>query len=390
MSVSAAPPSAEVVVVGAGIVGSACAYELAGVGLDVCVVERGAIACGTTGAGEGNLLVSDKLPGPELALAQVSAARWRELAGDLEDDFELQHKGGVVCAATEVGLAALRERGAGQAAAGVEVRDVDLAALAELEPYVSRDLAGGAHYPQDMQVQPMRATAALLRAARRRGTRVLTGAEVRGVRRDGAGAIVAVETTAGAIATRSVVNAAGAWSAGLAALAGSSLPIAPRRGVVLVTEPLPPTVRHKVYAAEYVGDVGSADAALQVSAVIEGTVSGTILIGASRELVGFERTLGGAVFRRLAAAAVELFPVLSGVQVMRAYRGFRPFSPDHLPVIGPDPVVGGLWHACGHEGAGIGLAPGTALLVAAGLAGSAAPMDPAAFAATRLAGPVAA
>jgi glycine/D-amino acid oxidase-like deaminating enzyme len=380
---------ADVVVVGAGMIGAACAYELAGAGLDVCVVERGAIASGTTGAGEGNILVSDKLPGPELDLALVSARRWRELGDELDDDFELEIKGGVVCAATEAGLGALRELAARQAAAGVEVTDVTGDRLWELEPALNRELRGGAHYPGDLQVQPMRAAAALLRGARRRGARVLTATEVRGVRRDASGAVAAVATADGEIATPALVNAAGAWSAHVAELAGSWLPIGPRRGVILVTEPLPPTVFHKVYAAEYVGDVGSSAAALQVSTVVEGTVSGTILIGASRELVGFEPQVASDVLRRLAGAAVAMFPTLASVRVMRAYRGYRPFSPDHLPVIGADPTVAGLWHACGHEGAGIGLAPATGQLVAAALTGAPAPVDAEPFAAGRFAEAVA-
>jgi glycine/D-amino acid oxidase-like deaminating enzyme len=131
-----------------------------------------------------------------------------------------------------------------------------------------------------------------------------------------------------------------------------------------VTEPLPPTVHHKVYGADYVANVASDSAGLETSPVVESTRAGTVLIGASRERVGFERTTSYDVLGRLAAQAVALFPVLADARVQRAYRGFRPYCPDHLPVIGPDPRVDGLVHACGHEGAGIGLAPATALLVA--------------------------
>lgn len=97
---------------------------------------------------------------------------------------------------------------------------------------------------------------------------------------------------------------------------------------------------------------------------MEGTAAGPILIGASRERVGFDRRFSLPVARRLASQAVTLFPVLRSVNVMRAYLGFRPYLPDHLPAIGPDPRVPGLYHACGHEGAGIGLAPATGLLIA--------------------------
>lgn len=149
----------------------------------------------------------------------------------------------------------------------------------------------------------------------------------------------------------------------------------PRRGFVLVTEPLPRLVRHKVYAADYIADVASGSAALQSSAVVEGTAAGPVLIGATRERVGFDRALSTEALRRLAAQAAALFPVLTGVRAIRTYHGFRPYLPDHLPAIGPDPRVPGLLHACGHEGAGIGLAPATGLLLASALRGERTALD---------------
>jgi glycine/D-amino acid oxidase-like deaminating enzyme len=157
------------------------------------------------------------------------------------------------------------------------------------------------------------------------------------------------------------------------------LTVLPRRGNVLVTAPLPPVVRHKVYDGDYVGAVGSDDAGLQTSAVVESTAAGTVLIGSSRERVGFDDTIRVRALREMAARAIRLFPVLADVPVMRAYGGFRPYCPDHLPVIGPDPRVPGLWHATGHEGAGIGLAPATAALLAALFAGTTPAVDPAPF-----------
>jgi glycine/D-amino acid oxidase-like deaminating enzyme len=241
-------------------------------------------------------------------------------------------------------------------------------------------LAGGVSYPQDMQVQPMLAAAHLLRDARDRGASVRPHTELIDVTRDAAGAITGVVTSAGAISCRWVVNAAGTWGGEAAALAGGPIPVLPRRGFILVTEPMPPgTVRHKVYGADYVANVASDSAGLETSPVVESTRSGTILIGASRERVGFDRTMSYDVLGRLAAQAISLFPVLAGSRVQRAYRGFRPYCPDHLPVIGPDPRVEGLVHACGHEGAGIGLAPATALLVAEAITGAVTSMPLAAF-----------
>ncbi len=375
------PTTADVVVVGAGVVGAACALFAARAGLRVAVVDRGPVSGGTTGAGEGNLLVSDKTPGPDLDITLHSLNLWHGLGSTIDADaIELEAKGGLVVAPTPAGLAGLHELADGQRAAGVVAVEVDATELTGYEPYLAGGLAGGAYYPQDMQVQPMLAAAYLLRAAVRHGASLHTDTAVTAIERSaGSGPVVAVRTAAGRIATPCVVNAAGTWAGDLAALAGVELPITPRRGFVLVTEPLPPLVRHKVYTAEYISNVASDVSDLQTSAVIEGTRSGTILIGASRERVGFDRRLPLPVLRRLAAQAVALFPFLGAVHAIRAYRGFRPFSPDHLPVIGPDPRVPGLMHACGHEGAGICLAPATGDLVVSALTGAPPAVDPTPF-----------
>jgi glycine/D-amino acid oxidase-like deaminating enzyme len=372
-------PTTDVVVIGAGIVGAACAHALVAAGLRVTVVDRGGIAGGTTSAGEGNVLVSDKPPGPELDLARLSTRRWLAIRDELgEAALEYEPKGGVVVARTTVTLAALAELTARQRAAGAAAVDIGVPDLHELEPNLAPDVAGGAWYPEDAQVQPILATAALLRSARAAGAIVHTGTAVAGFVRGPGGEVTGVRTASASvpeIAARWVVNAAGTWAGEVAALAGTPLPVLPRRGIILVTEPLPVVVRHKVYTAEYVANVASSGAGLETSVVVEGTRGGTILIGASRERVGFDRSMSLDVVRRLAAGAVSLFPFLAEVSLLRTYLGFRPYCPDHLPVIGEDPRAPGLVHACGHEGAGIGLAPGTASLVAQLLTGGTPDLD---------------
>ncbi|MEU5418480.1 NAD(P)/FAD-dependent oxidoreductase [Streptomyces sp. NPDC001407] len=362
----------DVIVVGAGVTGAACAYYAARSGLSVTVLDRGPVAGGTTGAGEGNLLVSDKEPGPELELALLSTRLWRELAQCLPVGVEYEAKGGLVVASDTTGTAALRKLAEAQTGAGVIAEEVAPDRLHDLEPHLAPGLGGGFHYPQDAQVQPALAAAHLLRAS---GARLRTGEEVTAVLTGAHGRVRGVRTATGELHAPHVVNAAGTWGGEVARLAGSHLPVLPRRGFVLVTEPLPRLVRHKVYAADYVTDVASDSAALQTSAVVEGTPAGPVLIGASRERVGFDRTLSVDAIRRLATQATALFPVLAGMRVMRTYAGFRPYLPDHLPAIGPDPRVPGLLHACGHEGAGIGLAPATGLLIARLLTGDEPPLD---------------
>ncbi|GAA4895197.1 glycine/D-amino acid oxidase-like deaminating enzyme [Stackebrandtia albiflava] len=359
----------DLLVVGAGVVGAAVAHYAARAGLRVTVVEQAGVASGSTGAGEGNLLVSDKTPGPELDLALLSMRLWTELAQTVPG-FEYEAKGGLVVTGDDTGLAALRRLAGAQRAAGVTVTEV--ADPTDCEPHIRTGLAGGVLYPQDAQLMPALAAARLLDHP---FIRLHTGVTVTGPITSRRGRVVGVTTTEGHYSCGNVAICAGAASGRLAAAFGTRLPITPRRGVVLVTAPVPPMIRHKVYTADYVGDVAGDTAALASSPVVEGTPSGPVLIGATRESVGWDRAIPVTALRTLASGAVALFPALAAVPVIRAYAGFRPFSPDHLPVIGPDPELVGLWHATGHEGAGVGLAAATGSLLAQAVTGRTPSLD---------------
>jgi glycine/D-amino acid oxidase-like deaminating enzyme len=375
----------DVVVVGAGIVGAACAYYAARAGCDVTVLERGRVANGTSSRGEGNILLSDKGPGPDLELQRLSSRLWTEIGDDRgPESFELEHKGGLVLASSEAGMQDLAAYAHAQTQVDIGAEIIAREQLLDREPNLAPDMAGGVFYPQDMQVQPIMALVELLRGARAHGARVITGVEVTGIVRDKAGKVASVQSSSGVHRASAVVNATGPWAGELSAAFGAEVPVMPRRGFVLVTEPLPPVVRHKVYTADYMANVASSEPGLETSVVIEGTRGGTVLIGASRERVGFDPAFSVDVVRRLAAQAVRVFPFLASVHLMRVYRGFRPYTPDHLPLIGPDDRVPGLFHACGHEGEGIGLAPATGLLVSQMLTGQIPEVDVSAFDPARL------
>ena len=355
--------SADATVVGAGVIGAACAEALSAAGLRVLVLDRGDPACGTTAAGEGNVLVSDKAPGPELDLARVSRALWPDLLDRLGADVEWEPKGGLVVATTDEGATALAAFADAQRESGVDAVAVSRSDALEMEPLLTDRITGAVLYPEDAQLQPVLAAVALLDAVRERGGDVLSGHAALGVATS-AGAVRGVRTSRGLISSPLVVNACGPWSGEFSAAAGAPIAVLPRRGMILVTAPLPTSVRRKVYDADYVGAVASGDADLQTSTVVESTRAGTVLIGSSRQRVGFDERIQVDVLRALARKAVALFPFLAAVPVMRAYGGFRPYAPDHLPVIGEDPRLPGLWHATGHEGAGIGLAAATGRLLA--------------------------
>lgn len=372
----------DVLVVGAGVVGSAIAYFASLEGLAVTVLDRGRPASGTSSACEGNILVSDKELGPELELTKYSLGVWKNDLAEHAGQWEFEGKGGIIVASRESSLASLNRLTTAQQSFGVSAQALSIDQLRDLEPHISPGALGAAYYPEDSQVQPMLAAAHLLRLAQRHGARFIPNVRVIGFLRDG-DRVTGAASTAGDFPAASVVNATGTWASGLAALAGVSVPVNPRRGFVMVTEPLPPMVHHKVYAAEYVDNVGSSDAGLQASPVVEGTPAGSILIGSSRERVGFDRRVSVPALRTIAVNAAALFPFLRDVKIMRHYHGFRPYCPDHLPVIGHDERAPGLWHSCGHEGAGIGLSVGTGKLMAQALAGRTPDLPLEAFAPAR-------
>ncbi len=357
----------DVVVIGGGIVGAACAYYLCAAGLDVHLVERNFPASGTSRACDGLILLWDK-SGAELELGQASAALWGDLSETLDLDFEYARTGTVLLVENEDGVAAAQERVAAMKAAGVRAEALDGSGLRSLEPNLAPDLAGGAFFPDDAQVDPRRATLALLAAAQEQGLTLHTHAEVIAIRRagNGGGRVSQVVTRAGEIATETVVCAAGAWGNQVARLVGIETPIRPRKGHILVTAKAPGLIQHPLLEGGYAATVQSASEGLEVAFVAEITASGTLLLGSSRQFVGYDRCVSLPVVRALAARAARFLPDLArnGVKVIRSYAGLRPWSPDQRPLIGPVEAVPGFYLAVGHEGAGIGLAPVTGWLIA--------------------------
>lgn len=376
--------SSDVIIIGAGAVGAAAAYFCARAGLSVRIIDRGSAASGTSSRCEGNILVSDKESGPELELANLSLEILNGELSEYGSSWELEKKGGIIVASQESSLASLNRVVSHQKEHSINVEEIGVEDLTRLEPNISPNAVGAAYYPDDSQVMPIKLVFKLLALAETFGAQFLPHCTVHGFIRD-KNRVVGVETDKGLLYANTVINAAGPWSSAVAQLAGTCMPVEPRRGYVMVTEPLPPSVFHKVYAAEYIDNVGSSDAGLQCSPVVEGTPAGTILIGSSREKVGFSEETNYTALSTMGRNALSLFPFLKHVKILRHYFGFRPYSPDHLPSIGPDAAVPGLWHATGHEGAGIGLSVGTGKILAQMLTGQPTSIDSAAFAPARFA-----
>ena len=364
----------DVAVVGAGIVGAATAYELACRGVSVTLLDRGAVSEGTTGLGEGNVLCSDKDSGAELDLAVAGLALYDELETLVGAPARIRRKGALIAHPDDRTWAAEPARAARLRAAGVDARLLDPDEMRALEPRLTGAVHGGLYVPTDLQCDPRAIARALAALACERGAELRTGAEVtalepgRGVRlRDGE------RLSAGA-----VVLAAGPWSAPLAASAGLSLPLEPRKGQLTrlrVPEPDAAFLRRKIVDGSYLLSVIESGAGRQVSTVVETSWDGHVIVGSSRERSGFDSTVDADLGRAMQDRAAKLVPDLGGLVPDATWVGFRPWLPDHLPAIGRSRRAGGLWVATGHEGAGVALGPITGRVVAQAIAGERPAVD---------------
>ena len=262
---SADAAAADVVVIGAGIVGAACARELAVRGVAVTLVDRGEIASGTTGLGEGNVLASDKDEGPELDLTREALAVYDEIEGRLGHVARIRRKGALIVHTDETTWAGEPARVERVLAYGLRCGLIDAAGARELEPELTGPILGAAWFPDDVQCAPRPITRALAREARTAGAVVRTGCEVRSIAAAG-GRVEGVRLGDGTlVAAGAVVLAAGAWSRRLADTAGLELPLEPRWGQLARLTPRrrePPLLRRKVVDGSYLASVASAEPGL--------------------------------------------------------------------------------------------------------------------------------
>jgi glycine/D-amino acid oxidase-like deaminating enzyme len=381
---TAAPP--DVVVVGAGIVGCATAWELARRGARVELLDRAGVSEGTTGLGEGNVLVSDKDAGPELELAVLGRELYTELESLGDGAAKVRRKGALIVHPLEETWAAEGARAERLRAAGVDCERVDGARVRELEPHLTGALLGALLVPGDLQCDPRALARALAREAEALGARVRTGVEVARVEGGAAPAVVLRDGTRRA--ADAVVLAAGPWTRPLAESAGVALPLEPRKGQLTrlrLPQPDERWLRHKVVDGSYLLSVTSTGTDVEVSTVVETTHDGHLIVGSSRERCGFDPAVSEALARRVIARAARLAPALEGLAIDDTWVGFRPWLPDHLPAIGPSSVAPGVWLATGHEGAGVVLGPITGRLVADALTGAPPALDLAPFSPDRFA-----
>jgi len=358
--------TADAIVVGAGIVGAACAAELAARGLSVEVIEARGIGGGATAAGMGHIVVMNDSPA-EFALARYSRKLWLALASDLRERDAFSRCGTLWIAEDDDELAAARAMQSAFAAGGVRAQLLDTAALREAEPSLSHAMQGGLLIDDDAIVYAPAAAQYLLTASPGAARiRVSTGCAVAAV--DAGNAHAGVTLTNGERRTAAHVVVAN----GLAAsnLIGE-IPLEPKKGHLLITDRYPGTIRHQVLELGYIKSAHHARGT-SVAFNAQPRPTGQVLIGSSRQFGTADARVEMNVLAAMLQRATRYLPRVGGLNAIRAWTGFRAATPDGLPVIGPARhPADRLWVAAGHEGLGVTTSPGTAKLLVAQMLGDA-------------------
>ena len=344
----------DAIVVGAGIVGAACADELARSGMRVAVYEESETAGGgATAAGMGHLAVMDDSEA-QFALTSYSQALWRELSPQLPASAEYLPCGSLWVAADEEELAEVHRKFRFYSQRNLPVEVLDPSQLAEAEPNLKPGLAGGLRMPADCVCYPPCAARFLLDRACLAGAKVFLGCSAEQVSDAGLRLARGDEVAAGA-----VVMATGASICRTI----PGLPVAPRKGHLVITDRYPGFLRHQLIELGYLKSAHSSTAD-SVAFNAQPRVTGQVLIGSSRQFGVTDGAVEPQILGWMLRRAIEYLPALSGLSAIRSWTGFRAATPDKLPLIGRCPGFERVYLATGHEGLGISTSLATARLLA--------------------------
>lgn len=355
----------DVIILGAGIVGAACAMECALAHMKVAVVESEVVGGGATAAGMGHIVVMDDSPA-QLALTHYSQQLWQKVSSRLPLDVEYEATGTIWVAKDQFEMEEVHRKHSLYETNGIPSQVLDRAALAEAEPNLRPDLAGGLLVSGDAVLYPPCAARYLLEEAIRAGALVVRGV----VASIGHGSLRLRDGTT--LTSTRIVNATGAAASELT----NGLAVRKRKGHLAITDRAPGFVHHQLVELGYLRSAGSGTAD-SVAFNVQPRKTGQLLIGSSRQYDDDAR-VDQSILSRMLQRAQEYLPGIANLSVIRTWTGFRAATPEKLPLIGPSPGDPTVFLATGHEGLGITTSLATAKLLVDHFEGrsSAIPLSP--------------
>jgi glycine/D-amino acid oxidase-like deaminating enzyme len=349
----------DVVIVGAGIVGAACAEELARRGMSVGIVDRAAIGSGATSAAMGHIVVMEDSEA-QFALTRYSQQLWRGLKPSLPEDVEYEECGTIWVAADEEEMSEVWRKRDYYNQRDVPTEVLDAQALRSMEPNLREGMAGGLLVPQDGVLYPPCAARFLMERAEERGAKIRLGCPVAQI---GQGRVLMTDGTE--IAAGIIVNAAGAYAGELT----PGLDIKKRKGHLVITDRYPGFLRHQLVEIGYLKSAYSIRTD-SVAFNVQPRRTGQILIGSSRQYGADHSDVDNTILTQMLQRAQDYMPGLGQMSAVRTWTGFRAATADKLPLIGPWPGDKSVFLATGHEGLGITTSLGTARILADQITGT--------------------
>ncbi|HUE82364.1 MAG TPA: glycine oxidase ThiO [Pyrinomonadaceae bacterium] len=345
--------TADIVVVGGGVIGLSVARALALRGVKkVTLIERFQLGTEASFAAAGMLAPQAEADSPDdfFNLARESRDLYPAFAAALYHetgvDIELDQTGTLYLALTDHDEEEIQKRFQWQRNAGLPVEMLTNHEARQLEPAINENVCAALRFPLDIQVENRRLLRALVAANQALGVRFIIGETVEAVRIR-SGVSEGVESSGGFVSCKAIVIAGGAWSSTIGGL--PSLEIEPVRGQMVCFSALERLCRHVIYSPR---------------GYIVPRTDGRLLAGSTSEHAGFERLVTAGGLFKILSRALEISPQIAKLAVTDTWAGLRPRAPDNLPVLGPDAEIDGLFYATGHYRNGILLAPITGELIA--------------------------
>lgn len=381
--------SADVVVVGGGIIGCSTAAALARAGADVILVERNEIAHGASGRNHG-LLLHPQMQACE-PLYRQSLMIYERIAEESKIDISMDRTpvGMLVVVEDEVGWGAAEAEASASARGGIKIEKLDQNSLRHAEPNLAKHYLGAWLIDDGRRLDPTALTLALATDARSNGAEVMTHTDVKQIL-VADGKVTGVATDAGIIDAPIVVDAAGPWAPKLARRTGVELPITGARGWLLLTHRMPKLTDHLVVSSGWhnsaawrgsptVSEFAKGSQHRDIGLLLQQDADGRFLIGGSRISSVRDDPENEEVAREIAESASRAIPLLADAPVAAVWSGVRPMSNDGLPLIGWLPGVEGFFVCGGHGGQGMINGGGSGLLAAQIVRGGATFTSPTPF-----------
>ena len=357
----------DAIIIGGGIMGLICAYQLSDSGKKVVVFEKDDSCSGSSKGSLGVISWYTKKPGYHRQLFMNSWRLLHDLADDLGDVGLNWKSGSLVLAETELEMQDIQKTyHNAEIPKGFSMELLDREQTLKLEPYVTPEILGSLFVPDVVFVDLLDYTFALRRAAIRKGAEIYNETPVIRLIQKGS-RIIGVQTAKDLIYAEDIINCAGINGSEVAEMAGVKLDIVPRRGHTVVCQQTKPMVFHNLYCTLY--NVMKFHPELiqdeeirkrGVDFTLHQARDGSIYMSGNREYAGFDTRADNDTFRMIVQGALKRMPALKDVLILRAFAGLRPSTGDGLPMIGRISGLDGFFMCAGHEGDGVALSPVTA------------------------------